>query len=92
MQIKLLTLDSSDWTLEQQLRKISEEHHEVLRAVEFNTVYLAEETIDLMQSCKTFLEMLPSYDVLKANENHIAKLQLRALQGKIKLLRRMNHD
>lgn len=83
MQIKLLTLDSSEYTLEEQLRKISEEHHEVLTADEEN---LASEIIDLMQACKTCLERIKPRLVDEANKAHIAKLKQRASEGKIKLV------
>ena len=87
MQIKLLMLDSSGYTLEQQLRKISEEHHEVLTAL---AVDLACELIDLMQACKTCLEMLEhecyTGYIAEQNEQHIAKLRQRAAEGRIKLI------
>jgi hypothetical protein len=84
MQIKLLTLDSSEYTLEEQLMKISEEHHEVLTAD--NELDRVCEIFDLMQSCKTYIEMSSIYMTEYAQEKHIIKLKLRASVGKIRLM------
>jgi hypothetical protein len=89
MQIKLLTLDSSEYTLEQQLRKVSEEHHEVISCFQYFDIDLACELFDLMQACKTALEILDKLGTTRVSEaqlRHIAKLKQRAAEGKIKLV------
>lgn len=89
MQIKLLTLDSSEYSLEQQLRKISEEHHEVISCFQRFDLDLACELFDLMQACKTALEILDNRRLVRVSEaqlRHIAKLKQRHEEGKIKLL------
>jgi len=93
MQIKLLTLDSSEYTLEQQLRKISEEHHEAISLSSNLGKYyreLAGELLDLMQACKTVLEILEKdygdeHFIENANEIHILKLKQRHAEGRIRL-------
>jgi hypothetical protein len=91
MQIKLLTLDSSGYALEQQYQKVKEEFEEVKEAYCKNNVELIAETLDLMQACKTLLEILErdyqwEADILSHNNIHIAKLKQRAAMGKIKLM------
>lgn len=90
MQIKLLTLDSTNITLNKQIDKIEEEFNEVYAdylAGDYQN--LAEELIDLQQACKTSLEILENYKICNvelANIKHIAKLKQRASEGKIKLI------
>lgn len=87
MQIKLLTLDSSDYTLEQQYEKVKEEFEEVREAYCKNEYEFASELIDLMQACKTCLEILEiDFTIKIVNDEHIAKLKQRASEGKIKLM------
>ena len=94
MQIKLLTLDSSDWNIRDQLRKVSEEHHEVIILgddIVKNYHDLSYELFDLMQACKTALEILQrGYGdesfIDDAEYLHKQKLKQRHADGKIKLL------
>lgn len=86
-QIKLLTIQSREWSLQEQLEKISEEHYEVLTARK--PEHTAEELLDLMQACKTALEIMNNLGLINLefeNLKHVAKLSERASFGLIKLL------
>jgi hypothetical protein len=93
-QIKLVKFDNGNWDIFQQLKKISEEHHEVLTlgfAPNITHERMSEELLDLMQACKTGLEILArdyggNYYITKANFKHIAKLKQREALGLIKLM------
>lgn len=68
------------------MEKISEEHHEVLTTRMPEDT--AEELFNLMQSCKTALEIMNNLGLINIeheNLKHVAKLKERASFGLIKL-------
>lgn len=49
----------SDWTIQSQLEKITEEFNEVKVAVaEDDPIEIIKESLDVMQTCKTLIEMV----------------------------------
>lgn len=86
-------LDSSDWNIHEQLRKVSEEHHEVIAESKYiseNYYTLAGELWDLIQSSFTALQILEreygdKYFIESTNNRHCTKLRDRNDDGKIKI-------
>jgi hypothetical protein len=51
--------EGKGWTIENQVEKITEEFNEVKEAVELdNPVEIIREALDVMQTCKTLIEMV----------------------------------
>lgn len=51
--------EEKGWTIENQVEKITEEFNEVKEAVELdNPVEIIREALDVMQTCKTLIEMV----------------------------------